>query len=51
MLKKYNVVKKMSAIFMSVLLCSTSVVTGYADKSIENSSVNEITGDAAQTDV
>lgn len=44
MFKESNVLKKMSAILISVMVCSTSVISGYADESLENSSVEEIRG-------
>lgn len=44
MFKRSNIVKKMSAILMSVIVCSTSVMSGYADESLENSDMSEIRG-------
>lgn len=40
----FNAVKKMSAILMSVIVCSTSVMSGYADESLENTGFGELRG-------
>ena len=39
-----NVVKKMSAILMSVLICSTSAMSGYAAERFENTGLDEVRG-------
>ncbi len=44
MFKNYNVLKKMSSILMSVIVCVTPVMSGYAAESFENSGADEIRG-------
>ena len=44
MFKRSNIVKKISAILMSVIVCSTSAISGYASESFENSSTDELGG-------
>ena len=44
MFKNCNVLKKMSSILMSVIVCVTPVMSGYAAESFENSGADEIRG-------
>ncbi len=44
MFKEWNVLKKISAILMSLIVCSILAISGYATEILENSAVDEIRG-------